>query len=100
MIKCPSCENEISEDSTVCKYCGADVRTGKNHFEKKFKKYCKKCGGGINPDIKVCTRCGKRYFKFHWRSFLIGLTVGLLLWYLFLLFCYLFYHELLIWCAY
>ena len=75
MIKCPVCENEISEDSTVCKYCGTGILTGKNHFEKKFKKYCKKCGGGIDPNTKICTKCGKRYFKFNFASFLIGATV-------------------------
>ena len=27
------------------------------------KRYCKHCGGEIDPNTKICRTCGKQYFK-------------------------------------
>lgn len=50
-------------------------------------RYCRECGGLVDPETKKCTKCGKQYFKFPTRSFLrgaiavlfIGMVIGLVL---------------------
>lgn len=43
-----------------------------------FKKYCSRCGHGVDPLTKKCTGCGKQYFKgITARGFLIAMFVFL-----------------------
>ena len=39
----------------------AVLQKGKTHNRKT--KYCSRCGSLIDPDTKICTGCGKKYFK-------------------------------------
>lgn len=43
-----------------------------------YAKYCPKCGNGIDPASKVCTGCGKQYFKgVPWKT--LGAVVAIVL---------------------
>ena len=41
-----------------------------NGIKKPYSRYCSKCGNGIDPITKMCTGCGKQYFKGNpWKVF-------------------------------
>lgn len=46
--------------------------TKTNLTDKPFKKYCSRCGNGIDPATKKCSGCGKQYFKgISFKTFLV-----------------------------
>lgn len=51
LIKCPECQNEISDNAKICPKCG--------YAFQKFK-FCKFCGEKIPEDSVVCTKCGRQ----------------------------------------
>lgn len=51
MIKCPECQNEISDKALSCPKCGYT-------FTKM--KFCKFCGEKIPEDSVVCIKCGRQ----------------------------------------
>ena len=51
MIKCPKCEEEISDKSEKCIHCG-------HILIEKTKVFCEECGTEIKPNEKVCSKCG------------------------------------------
>lgn len=82
-----SCSEVISEVSVcdspeVVSEESAHCQDGNNHFNDSLVdneenvvavkigkiRYCKMCGGSIDPDTKKCTQCGKQYFKFDIRK--------------------------------
>ena len=50
LITCPECGKEISDQASVCPYCGAPVA----------KKFCQHCGEQIDKDCVICPKCGKQ----------------------------------------
>ncbi len=51
MIKCPKCNEEISDKSTKCVHCG-------EVFVEEPKYFCEECGTEIKKNSKVCSKCG------------------------------------------
>lgn len=51
IIKCPECQNEISDSAISCPKCGYA-------FTKM--KFCKFCGEKIPEDSIICTKCGRQ----------------------------------------
>lgn len=51
LIKCPECEQNVSETATNCPHCGYTLGR---------KKFCKFCGQKIDIDCIICPICGKR----------------------------------------
>jgi hypothetical protein len=43
------------------------------------RRFCKLCGGPIDPQIKKCTSCGKQYFRFPKKAFLVATFTVMLL---------------------
>lgn len=39
------------------------------------KRFCSRCGNVIDQDANMCPACGKKYFKFSWRSAIIVFLV-------------------------
>lgn len=84
---CNNCKHKLPDDSEFCQYCGSkievaeadsnnqspmdfvinDTTTQAKSTPKKEKivktKYCRRCGSLIDNKTKVCTGCGKQYFR-------------------------------------
>lgn len=60
------------------KHQGIPVVTKTTEQRPSYAKYCPKCGKGIDPVSKVCTGCGKQYFKgVPWKT--LGVVVAIVL---------------------
>ena len=53
MKKCPSCNNDISEEAKFCPYCGKPVP------ENAGERFCPNCGSRIEGDPSFCPSCGE-----------------------------------------
>lgn len=53
MKKCPSCNNDISEEAKFCPYCGKPVP------ENAGERFCPNCGSKIDGDPSFCPSCGE-----------------------------------------
>lgn len=51
MIKCPKCNEDISDKSTKCVHCGYVLM-------EEPKLFCEECGNEIKKSDKVCSKCG------------------------------------------
>lgn len=51
MIKCPKCNEEISDKSTKCVHCGEVL-------VEEQKLFCEECGTELKKNAKVCPKCG------------------------------------------
>ena len=79
---CKQCGKALPDDSMFCQYCGAsfvewtermaiDIEAESPKKADRSEptttgsiRYCQKCGGVVDPETKICTKCGKQYFKF------------------------------------
>lgn len=53
-----------------------DVTSQKSKKEKKVKtKYCSRCGSAINRQTKICTGCGRKYFKIRLNKFSVTIII-------------------------
>ncbi|HUW93391.1 MAG TPA: zinc ribbon domain-containing protein [Bacteroidales bacterium] len=56
LIKCPSCQRDVSDDVRFCKYCGFEIVTEKKQNEPVIQ--CPKCIKDIPGNSKFCSYCG------------------------------------------
>lgn len=52
LIKCPYCNEEISDKATKCIHCGYEVTPNQEMH------LCPECGNSLSPEDKICNRCG------------------------------------------
>ncbi len=52
LVKCPNCDNMISDKATICPKCGAKIG-----FEQKLIT-CPECGEQYNIELGICPNCG------------------------------------------
>lgn len=52
LIKCPKCEQEISEKASVCPKCGVTLKSSNKA------KICAECGKSILANVQICPNCG------------------------------------------
>lgn len=99
-MKCIHCNHKLPDDSEFCQYCGnktglntseetaANASAGfvlddnisaspvETKKEKKNKtKYCSRCGSVIDKQTKICTGCGRKYFKVRLNKFSITILI-------------------------
>ncbi len=58
MIKCPKCNEDVSDKSTKCIHCG-------HVLIEKPKLFCEECGNEIRKSDKLCSKCGCPIDKQH-----------------------------------
>ena len=51
MIKCPKCNEDVSDKSTKCVHCG-------HVLIEEPKLFCEECGNEIKKSDKACSKCG------------------------------------------
>ncbi len=73
-MRCKHCHNELPSDSQFCQYCGKTLNPSvfvkqkpaapRGGFEPAYKTvFCRRCGKPIDDKTKICTGCGKQYFR-------------------------------------
>ncbi len=50
IIKCPNCNEDISDKALKCVHCGYELQMSK--------RVCKECGATIRKNGKICSKCG------------------------------------------
>ena len=55
-MKCPSCNEEINDDSNFCKFCGFNLNVIEDLPSEKM--FCHNCGKLIDNNSEYCTFCG------------------------------------------
>ncbi len=55
MVKCPECQQEISDKAKKCIHCGKEFEV---KVEDKAKKVCPECGNELDQDADFCNKCG------------------------------------------
>lgn len=51
LMKCPKCQNVVSDRASVCPHCRHKLKIAINS-------YCIECGAELSPNDKVCKSCG------------------------------------------
>lgn len=51
LIKCPKCQNVVSDRASVCPHCGRKMKIS-------LHSYCAECGAELGENDKVCKTCG------------------------------------------
>lgn len=51
MIKCPMCQQDISDKAEKCVHCGTELN-------QLMKQRCPECGNELDPNVSVCSGCG------------------------------------------
>lgn len=54
-LTCIKCNNEVSDGSTFCGFCGSSIEPENDHTESKL---CPSCKSEINSELTFCTKCG------------------------------------------
>lgn len=79
-MTCSRCHRHLPNDSAFCHYCGERLAMSrptvyqvipqpispivKPPKPKKSRRFCKYCGGVVDTRTKMCTECGKQFFRF------------------------------------
>lgn len=108
-MKCQFCDQVIPDNSEFCLLCGQSLKAtnadtlheegtinnalvqsvenasssdqilNKTHISQKKSKFCKHCGGLIDPETRKCTSCGKKLFTISIKNLLLVISILLLI---------------------
>lgn len=59
-MKCPKCQNEISNNAKYCAECGCNLAEEMTKAQEAKQPVCKKCGARLIQGARFCTKCGEK----------------------------------------
>lgn len=73
-----ACWQDIADSKTEDKPEMLSAKLTEQKPKKKKQRYCKFCGGAIDPETKKCAKCGKQYFRIKFNKHVFLYTVLIL----------------------
>lgn len=73
-----ACWQDIADSKTEDKPEMLSAKLTEQKPKKKKQRYCKFCGGAIDPETKKCAKCGKQYFRIKFNKHIFLYTVLIL----------------------